>query len=237
MTQDLIYFTQASLDRNKPHLTTATKTKRSICDTFRTDQFDEHLVDGHGAFVSYFHGNLNPLIYKPTLIRFICSTMEPHRGPRLVLHTHVQIPPEARLQCDDAGGVAAAGAVWLCRRARGLLIPLRQLSRSLSVSAGQVLIPIIRPGHPTLPLHFQRGRRFQLLQAHNWRRPLRQRSMPGELHPVHVGRPDPVGYLSSPAHLARCPPLCPVLRHQTVLQHRPQDHGRKSREWPWTGTL
>lgn len=50
--------------------------------------------------------------------------MEPHRGPGLVLHTHVPLPPEARFQCHDAGGVAATGAVWLCCRTRRVLIPL-----------------------------------------------------------------------------------------------------------------
>lgn len=50
--------------------------------------------------------------------------MEPHRGPGLVLCPYLQVPPKTWILCDDAGGVAATGPVWLCGRSRRLLVPL-----------------------------------------------------------------------------------------------------------------
>lgn len=61
----------------------------------------------------------------PLALSLSSSTMEPHRGPRLVLLPDVQVPPTAWLLCDDDGGVAATRSVRIRCRARRLLVSLR----------------------------------------------------------------------------------------------------------------
>lgn len=62
------------------------------------------------------------------------SPLEPHRGPRLVLHADVRVPPEAWVLCDYAGRGVPAWTVRLRRVACDLRDALHPLSSVIRVS-------------------------------------------------------------------------------------------------------